>query len=231
MVYVVRQLPINEDLVARVLFPRVSPVDEPEELIEQKVVIMDTRIQYVGAFEKLALKFRAQGTKCGLITNFPFRITQQEIEPLDAFNFILFFDEYSLFAKPFALEATERSLDQIFKTDIAYLPKFASIAYTEIRFREDNLPHALIALQHEQDSFISCQAVARNAKSRNQYKTLVSCPHYIEVKVQECLKNATVVDEESVTIKVSRLYWLSKQQILETLDHQRVTRAIHGRIN
>jgi len=214
MVLFIDKLPVNEEMVVNLLYPRLDVTDDPEEIILQKTVIIDTPLHYVGEFVQLVRQLRASNVICILATNYPFQFASDDIPLIDVFNLVLFFDVYSLFIKPFAIEASKRSIFQVCRIDISLLPRIASLSYTEIKFREDNLTQALLALQRQTDSFNFCLPLSQKAKARGQYKTLVSCPHFLEVKVQECLRNTIVVEDESQTIKVSRIYWLTKQQML-----------------
>ena len=232
MVYVVNRLPINEDKVYRAVFPRLAVADDPEELVRQKLVIVDTRFQNAKEFQGLARMLRNQRIPCVLVTNLPFQPSESEIAQLEAFRLSLFFEEDRLVDQPFAREAARRSIELVCKAEISFMPRIATLGYIELEVNEDSIPHALIALRLETESFNSCRLIAQRAKSLNQYKTVITCPRYLEIKVQELTRNAVVLDDNSENIKVARIYWLNQQQLLETITerHRRVMARTRSRL-
>ena len=187
MVLFIDRIPINTETVHELLYPRSDVIDDPVELIERKIVLIDTRFRYAREFLQLAKQSRTDNAICGLITNYPHQFSEEDMPIVDAFSFIIFFDEYSLFVKPFAIQAAKRSVLQACGSDASFLPKIASIGYTEIKVHEDNLSPTLIALQQQTDSFNFCPDLSQKAKSHNQYKTFISCPYFLEVKAQDPL--------------------------------------------
>jgi hypothetical protein len=144
-------------------------------------------------------------------------MSEEELTVIDTFDFCFFLDEYILFVYPFAKEAARRAVLMAVKSELSFLPRIGSLSYVEMDLTEEKLPHALIALLMGKESFSFCDLITTEAGRLNQLKALVSCPHYLEIKVQEVTQNAVVLEEESQNIKVTRVYWLSKEQLLMKL--------------
>jgi len=223
--YVVKRLPINEHQVFRALYPRKNLADEPEVLIQRRLVVVHTSFSHVGYFCDLARLLRNKGIACGLFTDLPLSIEASGMAMLESFGFCFFSDRYILDTYPFAKQAARSALDMVGRSELAFLPKLGSLGYLEMRVDEDNLPFALMALSSGKESFTFCETITEEAKAPHQFKALVSCPRHLEVKVQETTQNPEIIDDHSENIKVTRVYWLTGEQLLGQLQRKLLLHA------
>jgi hypothetical protein len=223
MPYIIKRVPINEDQVYKALYPRVDLVDEPDELIKERLVVIDTPFRHIGYFVKLAYFFLNKDIACGLVTDLPYDLSERALKLLKPFSFCFFFDQYILFSYPFAKEAAEAAVRMASLSDLTFLPRIGSLGYLEMRISEEKLPHTSIALSLNKDAFSFCDLISRKSKDLNQFKSLISCPRYLEVKAQEAAYNSEILDEGCDTIKVTRVYGLNEDQLLEQVENYRTS--------
>ena len=221
MDYIVKSVPINEDQVYKSIFPRFGVEDDPKDLIQPQLILIDTKFRHIAYFQKMADLLRSKGFVCGLVTDLPFDLVERDLDVLEQFDFCVFFDWYILQVYPFAKTAARRALDMVSQSTMAFMPRIASLGYLEMTVSEEKIPHAYLALTTGKVSFTFCELLSSPSKELNQFKSLVSCPKFLEIKLQEAAHYPVVLDDNSDNIKVTTIYWLNQEQLLEQTDSYR----------
>lgn len=198
----------------------------PRDLLGH-LVIIDTRFAYAADLGDLAVLLSRRGIRHLLVTDLPGDVGTGDLQALDPFNLVVFFDlDWSPRQYRLIREAARRAIHMLNYDDLWLLPKFLTLGYTEVKLKDEDIDDAVQVTLRRVERFTFCHRLAREAQRLEQCKRVIQCPVTLEARLPSICPDAVIQHPSSRNLaKILSVYYLDNVQMKDLIKDGHTERA------